>query len=145
MGGSVVAVAGAFAPGGSFFGTAGFGTAGFAATDCGLAVAVGAGVCGFCDCLVTGRAALAAELGERGTTCVRYTGGAGCCDPASVPVRICAGLCMAMAESPNRAQMLQIVRKNRNIGVLRYLEILFDFTPPMIRTALRIVHALACR
>lgn len=129
MGGSVAAAA---APaGGSFLGTAGFGTA---ATDCCLVIAAGAGACGFCNGLVTGRDCLAAAVGERGTTCVRYTGAPVCCDPASVPVRICAGLCMAMTETPNRAHMLQIVR-GRNIAVLKYLEILLDFTPPAIRTA----------
>ena len=115
MGGSVAAAA---APaGGSFLGTAGFGTAGCGtvATDCCLVIAAGAGACGFGDGLVAD--CLAAELGERGTTCVRYTGEPGCCDPAPVPVRICAGLCMAMAETPNRAHMLQIVR-GRNIAVL---------------------------
>lgn len=137
MGGSVAAAA---APaGGSFLGTAGFGTA---ATDCCLVIAAGAGACGFCNGLVTGRDCLAAEVGERGITCVRYTGAPVCCDPASVPVRICAGLCMAMAETPNRAHMLQIVR-GRNIALLKYLEISLvkyleislDFTPPAIRTA----------
>lgn len=128
MGGSVAV--GAFTAGGSFLGTGGFGTA---ATDC--RPAVGDGLCGFGDGLLTDRDCLAAEVGERGTTCVLYTGAPGCCDPASVPVRICAGLCMPMAETPKRAHMLQIVRGSRNIAVLKYLEILLDFTPPAIRTA----------
>lgn len=145
MGGSV-AVTGVLAPGGSFLGTAVLGTA---ATACGLAVADGAGFCGLVG-LPTGRVGLAAELGERGTTCVRNAGVPGCCDPASVPVRICAGFCMPMAERPNRAQKLQIVRENRNIAVSKYLEILLDFTPPMVRTAAqnilaRLISGLSAR
>lgn len=109
MGGRVD-VAGALVAGGSFLGTA--------ATDCGLAVADGAGFCGFVTGLVMGREVLAAELGERGTICVRYAGVPGCCAPAPVPVRICAGFCIPAAERPHRAQMLQIVRESRNIAAL---------------------------
>ena len=109
MGGSVAA-AGAFAADGSFWGAA--------ATDCGLAVADGVGLWGLVAGLVIGRDDFAAAPGDRGTTCVRYTGVPGCCPPAAVPVRIWAGFCMPGAERPKRMQVLQIVRENRNIAFL---------------------------
>jgi hypothetical protein len=39
------------------------------------------------------------------------------------------------------AQMPQIVRENRNIAVLKYREILLDFTPPVVRTAAQNIFA----
>lgn len=101
----------------------------------------GAGLCGLVAGLVIGLDDFAAALGDLGTTCVRYTGVPGCCPPEAVPVRIWAGFCMPMAESPKSMQMLQIVRENRNICVLKYLEILLDFTPAMGRTAAQNIFA----